>query len=309
MSITVGQQGGLEAKRRSGIPSIFYSPVVARIVTGFSLLAFSGAVLAAGAVAVQFLALFVTFSIVYEFLTVSLPPYRRPKITSGAVLLSSDAFLYTVAFALVPLSTIFGGLAAAAASMIAVVSLLLARETQRFESGDHEEPQKEVLTALGVTCLYPLLFGTALLGGIRAVSLVLGPDSWKVYGWFVLMVVLNDTGAYAFGMTLGKHKLAPRVSPNKSWEGAIGGLLVAVGASLPLAWFIHFPFTDVVILGLALLVSVLSQIGDLAESFLKRLYTVKDMGGILPGHGGIFDRVDGYLFAGPALYLLAFFAA
>ncbi|MBW2285091.1 MAG: phosphatidate cytidylyltransferase [Deltaproteobacteria bacterium] len=125
-------------------------------------------------------------------------------------------------------------------------------------------------------------------------------------GWifFLLTVVFaGDTGAFYCGKLLGKHKLYEAVSPNKTWEGAGGGLIFSVIGAM---WFLHlWPLrpVDGGVLLLAALMSVSAQIGDLAESMLKRNRGVKDSSGILPGHGGLLDRIDGILFAVPVLYI------
>ena len=116
----------------------------------------------------------------------------------------------------------------------------------------------------------------------------------------------NDTGAYCFGSMLGRHRLFPRISPKKSWEGSIGGALVAVAASQIIASFSSdFNAQSEVINrfswgGLALVVVVFGTWGDLVESLLKRKLGIKDSGKILPGHGGMLDRFDSSLLAIPA---------
>ncbi|KRK39165.1 phosphatidate cytidylyltransferase [Levilactobacillus parabrevis] len=131
----------------------------------------------------------------------------------------------------------------------------------------------------------------------RAVSLVA-----LLYALFIVWT--TDSGAYMIGRKLGKHKLAPHISPNKTWEGSIGGSLVAtiVGSVF---WY-FFPighYSLVVMIILTLIFSVVGQFGDLVESALKRYYGVKDSGKILPGHGGILDRFDSLLLVLPVIHL------
>lgn len=128
---------------------------------------------------------------------------------------------------------------------------------------------------------------------------------------------LNDTGAYCFGSTLGRHRLFPRISPKKSWEGSAGGAVVAVGGAV-LIWFLadKHDVNDMGLsvyqwIGLALIVVIFGTWGDLVESLFKRTMGIKDSGTILPGHGGMLDRFDSALLAIPAaviyLYSLTLF--
>jgi phosphatidate cytidylyltransferase len=118
---------------------------------------------------------------------------------------------------------------------------------------------------------------------------------------YAALVVIYDTAAYATGATLGRRPIAPQVSPNKSWEGAIGASVVCLlaGAFLLPLWE---PWTLASGLVLAAATCVVAPLGDLSESMLKRDLAVKDMGSILPGHGGVLDRVDALLFMAPVLY-------
>ncbi|HEY4790764.1 MAG TPA: phosphatidate cytidylyltransferase [Actinomycetes bacterium] len=118
---------------------------------------------------------------------------------------------------------------------------------------------------------------------------------------YAALVVIYDTAAYATGATLGRRPIAPQVSPNKSWEGAIGASVacVAAGALLLPLWE---PWTLASGLVLAGATCVVAPLGDLSESMLKRDLAVKDMGSILPGHGGMLDRIDALLFMAPVLY-------
>lgn len=118
---------------------------------------------------------------------------------------------------------------------------------------------------------------------------------------FVLIWVY-DSGAYLFGVSFGKHRLFERISPKKSWEGAIGGTLTAVFA----AWIISGYVPEIKAIhwiAISLLTVISSTFGDLTESMFKRFFQIKDSGHILPGHGGILDRFDSLLFAGPVIFV------
>ncbi|MNY33104.1 Phosphatidate cytidylyltransferase [compost metagenome] len=121
----------------------------------------------------------------------------------------------------------------------------------------------------------------------------------------MILLWTSDTGAYLAGRSLGKHKLFERISPKKTWEGFIGGIVLAVLVSLCLAhYFETIPQWQWIIV--AMIIAVFGTLGDLVESMLKRSLNVKDSGHILPGHGGLLDRFDGLLIAGPLVYLFLF---
>jgi len=122
----------------------------------------------------------------------------------------------------------------------------------------------------------------------------------------MLTTFANDTAAFFIGRARGKHKLAPKISPAKTWEGAVGGLISAILAAIIIALVLNLisPFTfkywQIMLLGL--LVGVFAQLGDLVESLLKRNTGVKESGNLLPGHGGILDRFDSLIFVGAVVY-------
>lgn len=120
----------------------------------------------------------------------------------------------------------------------------------------------------------------------------------------LLIVWITDSGAYMIGRKIGKHKLAPKISPNKTWEGSIGGTLatVVIVGIYVFCMQQSFKYNFVVMLGLTLLFSIGGQFGDLIESAFKRYFGVKDSGKILPGHGGILDRFDSLLFVLPLMH-------
>lgn len=182
------------------------------------------------------------------------------------------------------------------------------------------------ITLLGGAVLHPddmkqsLLSVSASLFGVIYVALLasclagvrMAPDAAsssaiphlasKLLTMFFASVMMTDTGAYYVGRTLGRHKLAPRVSPGKTIEGAIGGFAMAIltGYICRLIFFNEIPISHALALGGA--IGVIGQIGDLAESLLKRGAGVKDSGNLLPGHGGMLDRIDSILFCAPLLY-------
>jgi phosphatidate cytidylyltransferase len=118
----------------------------------------------------------------------------------------------------------------------------------------------------------------------------------------MLCVTLSDTGAYYAGSAFGSHRMAPVISPKKSWEGVAGGVIGSlIGALLGHFWFFQrLPLAHALALGVVLCAAGI--LGDLGESMLKRTAGVKDSSALLPGHGGVLDRVDSLLVAAPVLY-------
>lgn len=166
----------------------------------------------------------------------------------------------------------------------------------------------QMYTALPFSLLNVLAF-RATSDGVAYTYLI--PLSVFVFLW------LNDTGAYCFGSLLGRHKLFPRVSPGKSWEGSVGGAIVVMTAAAGI-WHLteKYGVNDLRLdmfqwIGLGLTVVVFGTWGDLVESLFKRTIGIKDSGSILPGHGGMLDRFDSSLLAIPAavvyLYTLTLF--
>jgi len=123
---------------------------------------------------------------------------------------------------------------------------------------------------------------------------------------FLVLLWANDTGAYLVGRRFGKTKLFERHSPKKTWEGLIGGIIISAGIALI---FAHF-YDDLLWnqwVSVAIIISCFGTLGDLVESMFKRSINVKDSGGILPGHGGLLDRFDGFLLAAPVVYTYLYF--
>jgi phosphatidate cytidylyltransferase len=159
-----------------------------------------------------------------------------------------------------------------------------------------------------------ILYIGLLLSYLVALRLEPGTDAFPEAGRnFVFLALLatfaSDTSAFFVGRSLGRHHMAPRISPAKTWEGAIAGLFGAVIISLlfTLSTPLQVPlgYSQAILLGV--LVSVFGQIGDLVESMLKRNAGVKESGSLMPGHGGLLDRMDSVVFAGVVVYLYYWF--
>jgi len=144
------------------------------------------------------------------------------------------------------------------------------------------------------------IFYLAFLGGF---ILLLAHDKDGLVRIFTLVVLVscNDTFAYLFGVLIGKHPLAPQISPKKTWEGLIGSVIATtIGAALVFEFVLDHNWWIGAAIGLGAVVT--ATCGDLIESAVKRDLSIKDMGTILPGHGGILDRIDSVLFTGPAVW-------
>lgn len=177
----------------------------------------------------------------------------------------------------------------------ATVCLLLVMTGRLFSAEPVDKAFEDIAATLLGILYVALLFGFQV--GIR-----LGADGkqWLVFLYFVIWA--TDIGAYSIGVPFGKRRLFPRISPKKSIEGLLGGFAAAAGmAFLCRAWFMP-PMSAGEAAALGLLIAGVGTIGDLVESMLKRSAGVKDSGVIVPGHGGVLDRMDSMLFAAPVLY-------
>lgn len=158
-------------------------------------------------------------------------------------------------------------------------------------------PLAETLSALGILGFGVLYFAVP----ISSFHYLKVADPWLVF-LLMAIVFLGDTAAYYAGSRLGRHKMAPVISPKKSWEGSVAGFATSViAAGVWSVW--RLDRLDLELLGVAAVTAAAAQVGDLVESMIKRGSGVKDSGHILPGHGGILDRIDAMLFAGPVLLL------
>jgi phosphatidate cytidylyltransferase len=143
-----------------------------------------------------------------------------------------------------------------------------------------------------------------LLGSFAALMLAEGQGAARVVT-FLLIVVMSDTGGYIAGVLFGKHPMAPKISPKKSWEGVAGSLVLGTAAGICMAIFaLDVPFWVGIILGVSLV--AVGTCGDLIESMIKRDLGIKDMSSFLPGHGGVMDRLDSLLVAAPVAWLIMY---
>lgn len=162
-----------------------------------------------------------------------------------------------------------------------------------------------MLSQLYIT--FPLMLMSSIYDKVSAIFLLL----------IFVMIWMNDTGAYLVGCTMGRHRLFERISPKKSWEGFFGGLVFSLFTSIAYFYFINEPLNkgvyvytlyDSIIfyIGLGLAVPIFATFGDLVESMFKRELGVKDSGNLIPGHGGILDRIDSLLFVIPTVCVYIF---
>ncbi len=145
---------------------------------------------------------------------------------------------------------------------------------------------------------------SALYVGIGFYFLIETREAGLVYIFYSLFIIwATDSGAYFIGKAIGKKKLWPEISPNKTVEGSLGGVVCAVIVAILFGLFSNINGTIITFIGMTIVLSIFGQIGDLVQSAYKRHFNVKDSGTILPGHGGILDRVDSWLFVFPLLNL------
>jgi phosphatidate cytidylyltransferase len=220
----------------------------------------------------------------YEFVQMARARGYRPQL---ALMMALSALIIVDAYR--PLVPALGG------SFIVAASLLVLLIARLFSP----RPVENALEEAGAAFLG--LFYVALLFAFQ-IGVRLGSDGkeWLVFLYFVIWA--SDIGAYSIGIPFGKHRLYEKVSPKKSLEGFVGALAASAGmALLCRAWFLP-PIGAGEVVAVALVLAVIGTIGDLAESLFKRAAGIKDSGSIIPGHGGILDRMDSMLFAAPVLY-------
>lgn len=203
--------------------------------------------------------------------------------------------------AIIVLTSLYGGQGALIGLLIGSIILSLWRLTESILPQFHTAGHSMVADlAAGVFCLVyvPFLLSLVLQLGLKPEN---GP--WWVFT-LLLLTFSNDTGAYVCGLSFGKHKMSPRISPNKTWEGFAGGaLFVLIAALLAGHFLLQIPLWGCVLLAFAVVCTAAG--GDLIESLIKRDLGVKDMSGLMPGHGGLLDRLDSILPSSVPFYAAA----
>jgi phosphatidate cytidylyltransferase len=234
---------------------------------------------------------------------------ERPGVTVNRFISTVAAvyFFYAMTYFC---SDLYGGVAKSVVFIPYLVTIiyLLVAELYLKQEDPIQDWAYTMLTQMYIALPFSLinvLAFTATPGGQVAFNWLL-PLSVFVFLW------VNDTGAYCVGSLLGRHKLFPRISPGKSWEGSIGGAVFVLAAAWAISHFVDGSMlTMLQWLGLGLVVTIFGTWGDLVESLFKRTLGIKDSGNILPGHGGMLDRFDSSLLAIPAaavyLYTLSLF--
>ncbi|MDE0546919.1 phosphatidate cytidylyltransferase [Microbacterium sp. C7(2022)] len=188
------------------------------------------------------------------------------------------------------------------AVFVAVATVIVCRLLSQMMAADGRR-YSDVLTDVLVSALVQLY--VPFLASVCIVLVGQENGEWWVLG-FICVAVAADTGAYAAGISFGKHPMAPRISPNKTWEGFSGAVLASIGVGILVGIFLlGLPWWFGIILGITILLT--ATLGDLGESMIKRDLGIKDMSSWLPGHGGVLDRLDSILpstTAALALYYL-----
>ncbi|WP_018341903.1 phosphatidate cytidylyltransferase [Cytophaga aurantiaca] len=232
----------------------------------------------------------------HQLLTKSGIPNNAPAGIAGSILVYTLFVLQALNFNLSPILI-------AAPCLLFMVYMLI----ELFST--NEQPLARVAYTIFGIMYVAVPFG--LLTLIPWAPIADGCVRWGVpnhfYQFEIVFAILfliwaNDVGAYFVGKSLGKHKLFERISPKKTWEGSIGGLVTAMIFTYLLSYFYGI-YSIPVWMGLCVIVVISGSLGDLVESMIKRTLNVKDSGTLLPGHGGFLDRFDALIFAIPFIYL------
>lgn len=257
-----------------------------RAITGFFfIVVLIGAVLFGAYAFVLFFSVVATCC-VYEF-------YRMVHTEGTQPLLFLGVGATVLSLALV--SAVLLGWLPYPALLYSVIAMFLLYIAALFRNTTH--PIQDIAYSL-----FGLLYAALPFTFFMGLGFITGSYNAYIPLGFLILLWTNDTGAYLAGKSMGRHKLFERISPNKTWEGFIGGVLMAVLVGCILSYY-YGVLTLWSWIGMALIIGIFGTLGDLVESMLKRNVGVKDSGNILPGHGGLLDRFDGLLMAAPLIYL------
>lgn len=201
------------------------------------------------------------------------------RVISGAILIPLTLLIF-----------VLGGLAFTVTSMI--IAVLMAYEWSHMVGSENRKWQ--LIGALYIVA--PMISLIYLRNTEQGLTLIL---------YLFFLIWATDIGAYMFGIMVGGPKIAPSISPAKRWSGALGGLTMAILISSLFVAFNLLPSQSFIYAAMGL--SVLGQVGDFLESYFKRLFSIKDSGSLIPGHGGILDRADSIVTTAPVLALLIYF--
>lgn len=248
-----------------------------------------------GAVLIGHISFFAVFlglmvACLFEFYTLGLKAKLRPQALLGMLIgVALFSWVYLYSLGRIERITVFG-----------FIPLLVSVFIVELYRAQQKPLQNIAYTLLGLLYIaLPFALLNVIVVNDASLSAVYEP---KILLGILFLVWSNDTGAYLFGVSMGKHKMFPRISPKKSWEGFAGGVL----ATALVAWLISGFFTVMSYkhwLAVGLICSIMGVFGDLVESMFKRSIGVKDSGKFLPGHGGLLDRFDALIMVIPIAYV------
>lgn len=265
---------------------------IKRILTAFGILIVLAVAIYGGPKWIAVLAGIIGIMAVYEYFYMMGTAFNYKPFNPICVWSLATCFVIIVGGNILPYQFIFGGLMVS--FLVGVMIMIL----------DYSSKGAILLAILKDHVLATMYITLPLALGISVVSGGYG-IAWLFF--LLLAVFTSDIGAFYVGTLLGKHKLCPKISPNKSVEGAIGGFILSVVCTsiYQEIWLPHISLTQTLPMGI--LCAIAAQFGDLFESIIKRSMGVKDSGHMLPGHGGILDRIDSLLLAIPVFYVMKIF--
>lgn len=265
--------------------------LITRSVTGFIfVLVIVGSVIA-NSLIFAILFLFVTILTQLEFYRIISKDARKTQVYTG---IGAGIFLYGTLAA----SALGMGIPGINMIVLNFIPLVLVFVMALYSGSS--SPFSDIGVTLTGILYIALPFG--LLNYFYLPALFSNEANYGLLLGFFLILWLNDTAAYLVGSAIGKHRLFERISPKKSWEGSIGGALLAIST----AWLLSNFFTTLMLwqwIAVAVIIVIFGTLGDLVESMLKRSLGIKDSGNILPGHGGMLDRFDAVLLAAPVVFV------